>query len=76
MARIKRDEKTVKIAEEILKAYQPQNIEEMQDALKDVFGPMIETMLKGELNHQLGYDKYAHDQKNDDNRRNGYSTKN
>ena len=28
----------------------------MQDALKDVFGPMFEAMLKGEMNNHLGYD--------------------
>ncbi len=27
----------------------------MQHALKDIFGPMFESMLKGEMNHHLGY---------------------
>ena len=34
------------IAKMILDKYQPQNTEEMQDALKDVFGPMFEAMLQ------------------------------
>lgn len=28
----------------------------MSNALKDLFGPMLESMLKGEINHHLGYD--------------------
>ena len=27
----------------------------MQDALKDIFGPMFEAMLQGEMNSHLGY---------------------
>ena len=27
----------------------------MNDALKDLFGPMIEAMLQGEVDHHLGY---------------------
>ena len=75
MARIKRNPETVKIAERILEEYQPQSIEEMQAALKEVFGPMMESMLVGEINHQLGYDKYSHEEKQTTNRRNGYSKK-
>ena len=51
MARIKRDPKKVALAQAILDAYQPQSVEEMQDALKDVFGPMFEAMLKGEMDN-------------------------
>ncbi|MCI5773475.1 MAG: IS256 family transposase, partial [Erysipelotrichaceae bacterium] len=56
MARIKRDPKKVALAQAILEAYQPKSVEDMQDALKDVFGPMFEAMLKGEMNNHLGYD--------------------
>lgn len=28
----------------------------MQDALKDIFGPMFEAMLQGEMNNHLGYE--------------------
>lgn len=47
----------------------------MQNALKDIFGPMFETMLKGELNHHLGYETNDKDEKETENRRNGYGKK-
>ncbi|MBG7648720.1 IS256 family transposase [Enterococcus faecium] len=47
----------------------------MQDALKDVFGPLFEKMLQGELNNHLGYDAHSKEPKEHDNRRNGYGTK-
>lgn len=47
----------------------------MQDALKDVFGPLFEKMLQGELNNHLGYDAHSKEPKEHDNRRNGYGNK-
>lgn len=47
----------------------------MQDALKDIFGPMFEAMLQGEMNNHLGYDSNDHGIKTTDNRRNGYTNK-
>lgn len=41
----------------------------MQDALKDVFGPLFEKMLQGELNNHLGYDAHSKEPKKHDNRR-------
>lgn len=75
MAKIKRDPKKIALAQAILDAYQPKSAEEMNDALKDLFGPMFEAMLKGELNHHLGYESNDKSQKKDDNRRNGYGKK-
>ena len=75
MAKIKRDPKKVALAQAILDAYQPKSAEEMNDALKDLFGPMFEAMLKGELNYHLGYESNDKSQKKDDNRRNGYGKK-
>ena len=43
----------------------------MQDALKDIFGPM----LQGEMNNHLGYESNDHGAKSTDNRRNGYINK-
>ena len=63
MAKIKRDSKKVALAQAILDAYQPKSAEEMNDALKDLFGPMFEAMLKGELNHHLGYESNDKSQK-------------
>ena len=54
MARKKRNPDAEKLAESILNAYQPESVDDMQDALKDVFGPLFEKMLQGELNNHLG----------------------
>lgn len=63
------------IAKQIIAAYQPKTAEDMQNALKDVFGPMIEEMLKGELDNHLGYSSNDKGSKTTDNRRNGYTEK-
>lgn len=44
------------VGQAILEAYQPQTAQEMNNALKDLFGPLMESMLQGELNHHLGYE--------------------
>ena len=73
--RIKRDPKTVAIAKAILEQYDCKNVEDMQDALKDIFGPMFEAMLQGEMDSHLGYGSNDHGPKNTENRRNGYGSK-
>jgi hypothetical protein len=50
----KRNEASRAIAQAIINQYQPRNAEEMQDALKDIFGPMFEAMLHGEMDSHLG----------------------
>jgi len=60
----------------ILEQYQPETAEDVQDALKDVFGPMFEAMLQGEMKSHLGYESNDKNKKEGENRRNGYSTKN
>lgn len=75
MARKKRNPDAEKLAESILNAYQPESVDDMQDALKDVFGPLFEKMLQGELNNHLGYDVHSKEPKEHDNRRNGYGNK-
>lgn len=60
------------IADAIFKEYQPKTAEEMQNALKDVFGPLFEAMLQGEMDNHLGYETNDHGAKTTDNRRNGY----
>lgn len=75
MARKKRDPKKVALAQAILDAYQPETAEDMNNALKDLFGPMFEAMLQGEMNHHLGYDSNDKGPKKDDNCRNGYGKK-
>ena len=71
----KQDEPNMAIAKAIIEQYKPTSVQEMQDALKDIFGPMFEAMLKGELDNHLGYESNDHGYKEDDNRRNGYAKK-
>ena len=63
------------IAKTILEQYRPTNQEEMQDALKDIFGPMFEAMLQGEMDEHLGYESNDRGAKGTENRRNGYTEK-
>ena len=37
------------IAKMIMEQYHPESKEEMQDALMDIFGPMFEAMLQGDM---------------------------
>lgn len=63
------------LARQIISQYNPQNVEDMQNALKDIFGPMFEAMLQGEMNSHLGYENNMRGDKDTLNRRNGYSRK-
>ena len=63
------------IAKAILEEYQPQTVQEMQDALRDIFGPMFEAMLQGEMEEHLGYESNDRGAKASANRRNGYTDK-
>lgn len=63
------------LAKQIIEQYNPQSVEDMQNALKDIFGPMFEAMLKGEMNAHLGYENNDHTAKATTNRRNGYTNK-
>lgn len=64
------------LVQAILDVYQPETAKDVQDALKDVFGPMFEAMLQGEMNSHLGYENNDKREKQTENRRNGYITKN
>lgn len=63
------------LAQAIIDQYQPQSVEDMQDALKDILGPMFEAMLQGEMNSHLGYSSNERGEKDSANRRNGYTKK-
>ena len=73
--RNKQNTRGAAIAQAIMEEYQPQTREEMQDAIKDIFGPMFESMLQGEMDSHLGYGSNERGEKNTTNRRNGYSHK-
>ena len=65
----KRSEASKAIAQAIIDQYQPTCAEDMQDALRDIFGPMFEAMLQGEMKSHLGYETNDHDYKETNNRR-------
>lgn len=75
MARKKRNPKSVELANRIIAEYAPESVEDMENALKDVFGPMFEAMLQGEMNNHLGYSSNDKSDKITENRRNGYGNK-
>ena len=62
------------IAQQILNNYDIKSAEDVQDVLKQIFGPISESMLKGEMENHLGHKKHEHSE-DGDNVRNGYSSK-
>ena len=70
----KRSEASKAIAQAIIDQYHPACAEDMQDTLRDIFGPMFESMLQGEMNCHLGYDKNDRGCKETADRRNGVRT--
>jgi len=52
-----------------------QTVEDVQSALKDLFGQTLQAMLDGEMSHHLGYSRHDDEQKETSNRRNGFSSK-
>lgn len=63
------------LAKAIIEEYQPKTVEDMQNALKEIFGPMFEAMLNGEMENHLGYMSNERGEKDTANRRNGYTPK-
>lgn len=75
MAKKKESTPSENLAKQIIEQYHPKSVADMQDALKDIFGPMFEAMLQGEMNSHLGYESNDHGAKSTDNRLNGYTNK-
>lgn len=75
MAKKKESTPGENLAKQIIEQYNPKSVTDMQNALKDIFGPMFEAMLQGEMNSHLGYENNDHGAKPTDNRRNGYTNK-
>lgn len=63
------------IASTIVKEYKPKTFKEASDLIREIFGPVLEQMLQGELDSHLGYTSGSHDPKSTENRHNGYSEK-
>lgn len=73
MARKRPETKMSKIARMLIEEYQPQSAEDIQEAIKDLLGDTLETMLKNELDEHLDYE-YG-DTPLSLNTRNGFSKK-
>ena len=72
---IKRNPAARQIADLILKNYDVKSAKDVNNALKDVFAPIFESMLDAELDAHLGYDKSSQEPKDTENRRNGHALK-
>ena len=57
----------------LIEEYDIQSAEDIQEALKDLLGGTIESMLKAELDNHLGYNPY--ERSDSDNSRNGSKSK-
>ena len=73
--KINRNPAAEAVAKAIIENYKPETVEDMQLAIKVIFGPMFEAMLQGEMDNHLGYTSNDHGYKDTDNRRNGYTDK-
>ncbi len=59
----------------LLKEYNPEDTQSVQEMLKDLLGDTLQSMLEAELDEKLGYTKYDYKNKETDDSRNGYSKK-
>ena len=46
------------LAKKLVKEFDIRTAAEAQDLLKEIFAPMLQSMLEGELDDKLGYDRY------------------
>ena len=60
MAKKKESTPGENLEKQIIEQYNPKSVADMQNALKDIFGPMFEAMLQGEMNSHLGYENNDH----------------
>ena len=63
------------IAKQIMETYKPQSAQEIQDVVKQIFAPIFEAALQGEMDNHLGYANHEHSEQDSSNSRNGFSTK-
>lgn len=59
----------------LLENYQPKDVNDVQNMLKDLLGDTLQGMLEAEMDEKLGYSKYDYQNKETDDSRNGYSKK-
>lgn len=75
MARRKLSLERKEFIDNLLQHYDPQNVNDVQEMLKDLLGDTLQGMLEAEMNDHLGYSKYDYQNKETDDSRNGYSPK-
>lgn len=73
MTKKRQETNRTKIARMLIEEYKPNTVKDIQDAIKDLLGNTLETMLKSELDEHLDYEYW--DTPLSLNTRNGYSTK-
>ncbi len=59
----------------LLEHYQPRDVQDVQDMLKDLLSDTLQEMLEAEMDQKLGYSRYDYQNKDTDDSRNGYSKK-
>ncbi len=60
---------------EFIDTFGIENVDDLNDALKDLFSSTLENMLEAELDNHLGYSKYDHRNSSKSNYRNGRKNK-
>ena len=59
----------------LIEHYDPKNVSDVQELLKDLLGDTLQGMLEAEMDEHLGYSKYDYQNKHTNDSRNGYSPK-
>lgn len=59
----------------LISHYNPKDVSDVQEMLKDLLGDTLQGMLEAEMDEHLGYTKYDYRNKDVDDSRNGYSPK-
>jgi putative transposase len=62
-------------AKAFIREHDLKEAKDVQGVLKDIFGEILQEMVEGELEQELGYSKYNYKNKETDNSRNGFSKK-
>lgn len=63
------------MARKLVEEFNLKTAADAQNLLKEIFGPMLQSMLEGELDDKLVYDKYERTDESKPNSRNGNSQK-
>ncbi len=63
------------LVRELLKLNPLKNGDDLNDMMKEIIAEMVGGTLEGELDDELGYDRYDYENKNTTNSRNGYGKK-